>query len=114
MDTEAGDGDSVAAVGLHDHAEIANLDDADRQEVRGAERLRDRTTQRAMIELGRVADLLDSAVVDDREPVGKCQRVGGVSRGVHRRHREVAVQLRQLQTQRLASRRVEIREGLVQ
>src|SRR5437879_10074725 len=111
---DARDGHAVAALGLDDDAEITSLDDPDREKVGGPESLGDGPRPRPMVELGWIADLQDAAAVDDRKAVRESERVGGVPGGVHGRHRQVAMKLRQLEAQGLAWGGVEGGEGLIE
>ena len=85
-----------------------------REKARRSERLGDGPALRLVVELGRLAHLQHATAVDDREPVGERQRVRGVPRRMHRRHRQVAMQLRQLEPEHLARGRVEVGQRLVQ
>jgi hypothetical protein len=53
-------------------------------------------------------------VVQDGQPIGQRERVGGVPGHVDGRHRQIAVQLGELQSQRLARERIEVGERLVE
>src|SRR5207249_1585731 len=68
----------------------------------------------AVVELVGITDLERAPVAHVREAVGEGERVGGVARGVNRRHGEVAVELREVEPQRLARGRVDVRERLVE
>src|SRR3989442_15857699 len=93
---------AVAALRLDDDAEVADLDHMHWEKACWPERLGDGPALRLVVEHGRLADLQHATAVDDREAVGERQRVRGVPRRVHGRHRQVAVQLRQLEPERLA------------
>src|SRR5712664_3892972 len=54
---DARDGHTVAALRLHDNAEVTELDDPDREEVGGTESLGDGPARGSMVKLGRIADL---------------------------------------------------------
>ena len=67
-----------------------------------------------MVELGGLTDLEHAASVHHRESVGERQRVRRVARRVQRGHGEISMELRQLEPQDLARRRVDVGERLVQ
>src|SRR4029453_7765899 len=112
--TEPGHRDAVAPLGLHYHPEIPHLDDANGQEARRPERLGDLAADRVLVHFGRLADLLGATAVQHGQPGRQRERVGGGARHADRRHGEVAVQLGQLQPQRLARKWVEVSQRLVQ
>ena len=67
------------------------FDDPDRKEIGGTEGLGDCPVPGSLIEIRRIAHLKDMAAVDDREPVREGQCVCRVARGLHRRHRQIAM-----------------------
>jgi hypothetical protein len=111
---DAGHRDAVPPIGLHHDAQIPHLDHAHRQEVGRPQRLGDVAADGMLVHVGRLTHLLHAPVVHDGQAVGERERVGRVARDVDRRDGQVAVQLGQLQPQRLARERIEMGERLVE
>ena len=89
-------------------------DDRAPDEVRVPDEVRGEHRRRARVDVARRAELLDPALVHDRDPVGHHQRLDLVVRHVDERRAELALDRAQLQLHVLAELEVERRERLVE
>ena len=79
-----------------------------------AQKRHDKRVGRAVIHLRRRSDLLDTALVKHRDPIGHVQRLGLVMSNEHRRDVHLVVQSPQPGTKVFAHFRVQRAERLIQ
>src|SRR5262249_62001591 len=83
-------------------------------DVRRSDEARDELARGAVVPLGRPADLLDPALVEDRDPVAHGQRFLLIVRDVDERHAEVALERLEKDLHLLPKLEIERPERLVQ
>ena len=92
----------------------AFADDRPREQVALADEVGDEARARKAVDLRRLVELLDAAVVHHRDPMRQRERLGLVVRHVDERDADFLLQVDELDLQLLAQLRVERRERLVE
>ena len=115
------DGDVAGAAAERDAQLVARFDpdaigsgDGAAEQVRDAEEAGDELRARPVVELGRLAQLLDLTAVHDRDRVGHRHRLLLVVRDVHEGDPQVVLEGLQLELELLAQLQVERAEWLVE
>ncbi len=108
------DGEPLAVAELHDRHPGVDRVDAEVELVQGADEVGAERGCRPLVDLARASDLLDEAVVHDRDPVAHRERLFLVVRHVDERRPELVLNSLQLELELLAQLDVKSTERLVE